>query len=323
MLKIGVWAGSQVMAASLAVTTDVLHSANRIAAELGQTAPFDIRHLGGPAGTPPGDLDCLALPGLGLVSQQELDQALASDNAAHAIAAIQASARAGAVIASSCASCFLLAESGILNGRRATTSWFLAPAFARRYPAIRLQPEDIVVEDGPVITGGAAMAQLDVMIRVVARFAGGDIARLCARYLLADDRHSQTRHVTLRSFTAADARLTKAEQWIRDNLARGDVTVEDIAACSGLHPKTFYRRLVAATGLAPSRFVQRVRLEVATDLLRDTSLSVDEIAARVGYADASTLRRVVRRELGASASDLRQRARLTPPGAPARSNTPA
>ena len=144
----------------------------------------------------------------------------------------------------------------------------------------------------------------------MARLAGGDIARLSARYLLADERPSQTPYAALSSFTASDAFLSKAEQWIRDNLSRGDVTVEAIAGACGLHPKTLYRRLVAVTGLAPSRFIQRVRLEVATDHLRDTTLSVDEIAARVGYADASTLRRIVRREIGLSASEIRLRTRF-------------
>ena len=112
------------------------------------------------------------------------------------------------------------------------------------------------------------------------------------------------------SLTASDATLVKAEQWVRENLARGDITVDEIAEICGLHTKTLYRRLVAATGLAPSRFVQRLRLEVATDLLRDTQLSVDQIAIRVGYAEASTLRRILRRELGLSASEIRMRSRF-------------
>ena len=142
------------------------------------------------------------------------------------------------------------------------------------------------------------------------RFAGEDVARLCARYLLADERRSQAGYVTLSAFTASDATLVKAEAWIRANLSRGEVTVDEIAGVCGLHPKTFYRRLLAATGLAPSRFVQRVRLEVATDLLRDTQLGVEEVAIRVGYADASTLRRIVRRELGLSATEIRARSRF-------------
>ena len=307
MVRVGIFAGSRVMAASLAVTADVLDTANRVCAQLGRPQPFDIQQGARSVRDAARALDCLIVPGLGVVSQGELELALESDDGRLAIEAV---AITEGVVAGSCASSFLMAESGVLNGRRATTSWFLAPVFAQRYPAVRLEADRVVAEDGRLITGGAAMAQMDVMLRVVARFAGEDVARLCARYLLADERRSQTGYATVRSFTASDASRFKAEQWIREHLSRRDVTVDEISAHCGLHPKTFYRRLQAATGLAPSRFVQRVRLEVATDLLRDTPLSVEEIAARVGYADASTLRRIVRRELGLSASEIRSRSRF-------------
>jgi len=307
MVRVGVFAGSRVMATSLAVTTDVLGAANRVCEQLGRPQPFHVQQGAGSVREAAGSLDCLIVPGLGVVSQSELERALASDEGRLAIETIRMT---HGVVASSCASSFLVAESGVLNGRRATTSWFLAPLFAQRYPAFRLDADQVVAEDGPVITGGAAMAQMDVMLRVVGRFAGEDVARLCARYLLADERRSQAGYVTLSSFTASDASLLKAEAWIRANLSRGEVTVDEIAGVCGLHPKTFYRRLLAVTGLAPSRFVQRVRLEVATDLLRDTQLSVEEVAMRVGYADASTLRRIVRRELGLSATEIRSRSRF-------------
>lgn len=307
MVKVGVFAGSRVMATSLAVTTDVLNAANRICEQLVKPLPFQVLCGARSVRDAARSLDILILPGLGVVSQGELELALASDDGKLAIEAIRMT---GGVVASSCASSFLVAESGVLDGRRATTSWFLAPLFAQRYPAVQLDADAVVVEDGPVITGGAAMAQMDVMLRLIARFAGEDVARLCARYLLADERRSQAGYVTMGAFTTADASLVRAEAWIRDNLARGEVTVDEIAGICGLHPKTFSRRLRGATGLAPSRFVQRVRLEVATDLLRDTQLSVEAIAAQVGYADASTLRRIVRRELGLTATDIRARSRF-------------
>lgn len=307
MIRIGVLVGIRVMATSLAVTTDVLTIANRVSEQLGGPAVFSVERLDASVARSAGSLDCLIVPGLGVVSWSEMEAQLASEGGRRAIDLIRT---AEGVVASSCASTFLVAESGRLDGRRGTTSWFLAPAFAQRYPAVRLEVDAVVVEDGPVITGGAAMAQMDVMLRVVTRFAGADIARTCARYLLADERPSQAPYVMMGSLTASDTNLVKAEQWVRENLARGDITVDEIADVCGLHTKTLYRRLLAATGLAPSRFVQRLRLEVATDLLRDTNLRVDEIATRVGYAEASTLRRIVRRELGMSASEIRMRSRF-------------
>lgn len=308
MVRVGVVAGSQVMASSLAVSFDVLETANRVCAQLGQALAFRIECCAPGAGV--AGLDCLVVPGLGVVSQDALDLALGSADGQAVIGMIAGAVAGGAVVASSCAGSFLVAQAGVLNGRKATTSWFLAPVFAQRYRAVQLHAEQIVVVDGPVITGGAAMAQLDVMLAVVARFAGAEIARLCARYLLASDRSSQTEFALVSQFTVPDAQLGKAERWIRAQLGRGDLSVEEMARQAGLHPKTFYRRLVGATGLSPSRFVQRVRLEAAVELLRGTSLQVEEIAARVGYADASTLRRVVRRELGLSASEMRARSQF-------------
>ncbi len=295
------------MAASLAVTTDVLDIANRVSVQFGRPTLFSVERLDASVARTAGSLACLIVPGLGVVSRSEMEAELASDGSKRAIDLIRT---ADGVVASSCASTFLVAESGRLDGRRATTSWFLAPTFAQRYPAVRLAVDEVVVEDGSVITGGAAMAQMDVMLRLVTRLAGADIARTCARYLLADERSSQATYVMLGSLTASDATLVKAEQWVRQNLVRGDIAVDEIAEICGLHTKTLYRRMVAATGLAPSRFVQRLRLEVATDLLRDTQLNVDQIAIRVGYAEASTLRRILRRELGLSASEIRMRSRF-------------
>lgn len=97
----------------------------------------------------------------------------------------------GAMLAAPCASTFLLADTGLLDGRRATTTWWLAPLFRRRYPKVELVTDQIVVADWPIATGGAAMAQMDLMLAIVGRFAGPSLAKRCANYLLLDERHSQ------------------------------------------------------------------------------------------------------------------------------------
>jgi transcriptional regulator GlxA family with amidase domain len=201
----------------------------------------------------------------------------------------------GVMLAASCASTFLLAETGLLDGRRATTTWWFAPLFRQRYPAVELLTEQMVVADWPIATGGAAMAQMDLMLAVVSRFAGPSLAKACANYLLLDGRRSQAPFMAITYLASQDPRIAKAEKWVRDNIAR-DFAIEELAEAVALTPRTFARRVSATCGVTPIQFVQRIRLETARLLLETTRLPVDEIARRVGYAEPSTLRRLIRRD---------------------------
>ena len=183
----------------------------------------------------------------------------------------------GAMLAASCASTFLLAEAGLLDGRRATTTWWFAPLFRQRYPAVELLTEQMVVADWPIATGGAAMAQMDLMLAVVGRFAGPSLAKACANYLLLDERRSQAPFMAITYLASQDPRIAKAEKWVRDNIAR-DFAIEELADAVALAPRTFARRVSATCGVSPIQFVQRIRLETARFLLETTRLSVDEIA---------------------------------------------
>ena len=201
----------------------------------------------------------------------------------------------GATLAASCASTFLLAEVGLLDGRRATTTWWFAPMFRRRYPEVELVSEQMVVADWPIATGGAAMAQMDLMLAIVGRFAGPGLARACANYLLLDERRSQVPFMAITYLAGQEPRIAKAEKWVRNNIAR-DFAMEELAEAVALAPRTFARRISATCGISPIQFVQRIRLETARYLLETTRLSVEEIARRVGYAEPSTLRRLIRRD---------------------------
>jgi transcriptional regulator GlxA family with amidase domain len=201
----------------------------------------------------------------------------------------------GAKLAASCASTFLLAETGLLDGRRATTTWWFAPLFRQRYPAVELLTEQMVVADWPIATGGAAMAQMDLMLAIVGRFAGPSLARACANYLLLDQRRSQAPFMAINYLASQDPRIAKAEKWVRDNISR-DFAIEELADAVALAPRTFARRMAATCGVSPIQFVQRIRLETARFLLETTRLSVEQIARQVGYAEPSTLRRLIRRD---------------------------
>src|SRR4030095_5774739 len=114
----------------------------------------------------------------------------------------------------SCASTFLLAETGLLDGRRATTTWWFAPLFRQRYPTVELLAEQMVVSDWPMATAGAAMAQMDLMLAVVGRFAGPSLARACANYLLLDGRRSQAPFMEIHYLASQDPELAQDGKWV-------------------------------------------------------------------------------------------------------------
>lgn len=297
MTKVAVIEIEGCMASSAAITHDVLATANRISGAK-RALPFKVTTVR--CGSQRSDVDLrgvelVIVPGLGTASADELDRKLKSSACRRAGDMLARALGRGAALAASCASTFVLAEAGLLDGRRATTTWWFAPLFKQRYPAVELVPEQIVVADWPVATGGAAMAQMDLMLAIVGRFAGPGLAQTCANYLLLEERRSQAPFMAITYLAGQDERIAKAEQWVRTNLAR-DFAIEELAAAVALAPRTFARRMAATCGISPIQFVQRIRLETARFLLETTRLSVDEIARRVGYAEPSTLRRLIRRD---------------------------
>ncbi len=298
MTKVAVLELQDCMASSAAITQDVMATANRISAAAKRALPFEVTTIRcGPrrSAAMPRDAELVIVPGLGTAAADELDAKLKSAAGRRAGIMLTQAFAAGATLAASCASTFLLAETGLLDGRRATTTWWLAPLFQRRYPKVDLVTDQMVVADWPIATGGAAMAQMDLMLAVVARFAGPSLAKACANYLLLDERRSQAPFMAITYLAGQDPKVAKAERWVRDNIAR-DFTIEELAEAVALAPRTFARRIAVTCGVSPIQFVQRIRVETARYLLETTRLPVDEIARQVGYAEPSTLRRLIRRD---------------------------
>jgi len=302
MTRIGILALPGAMRSSVAITLDLLDTANRLAAA-SKPAPFAAIELD-PAEQLPADIDALVVPGLGACSEAELDERLARPDAIAAIALLRGAAEAGTLLAASCSSVFLLGAAGLLKGRRATTSWWLAPLLGRRHPDVTIDPDQLIVEDRQVITAGAAMAQMDLMLALITRFAGAKLAALCARYLLLDERRSQSRYMALGFLAARDPIVARAEAWTQEHLT-APFSINDLACAVGLAPRTFARRVAGAVGMSPVRFVQRLRVEAAVHLIETTRLSIEEIAYRVGYAESSTLRRMILREMNLRPGELR------------------
>lgn len=301
---------------SVAITLELLETANRLRRVAGRPAAFEVRLAGSGAAaardffgvllardTDPTP-DVVVVPGLALATEsavleglQRPDMVAARDRLAHA-------ARAGSEVASSCSAVFLAAAAGLLEGRRATTTWWLSPLFRRLYPGVRLDAEAMVVTDGGVTTAAAAMAQMDLMLSVITRHADPQLAERCARYMLLESRASQARYMAISFLVSADERIARAERWARERLDES-FPIERLAEAAGLSPRTFARRVSRTTGLSPVRFLQRLRVERAVELLETTRLPLDEIARQVGYAEPSTLRRLLRREGSAGAREIR------------------
>lgn len=243
--------------------------------------------------------DVLVVPGLSAATEGEIDRLLARPEVTRGVQVLARAAARGARIAASCSATFLVAAAGLLAGGTATTTWWLAPVFARRFPDVTVRADRMVVDGDRVLTAGSAFAHADLMLAVVARIASPGLAHLVARYLVLDERTSQARYMVLDHLRTADPALRAVEQFVTSNLDR-QLTLAELAHAGAMSPRTLARRVHAGLGLTPLAFVQRLRVARAAHLLETTRLSVDEVAARVGYADAAAFRRVFHRHAGES-----------------------
>lgn len=214
----------------------------------------------------------------------------------------------GAVLASNCGGAFLLAETGLLNGRAATTHWMFADLLQTRFPDVRVEPEKIVIDDGDIITAGGLMAWTDLGMRLIDRLLGPSIMVETSRFFLVDASGREQRHYG--SFaprlTHGDEAILKVQHWLQAKGARA-VGVTDMAREAGLEERTFLRRFKAATGVKPTEYAQCVRMEKARELLQFTRRTIDQIAWSVGYEDSTAFRRVFSRLVGLAPGDYRRR----------------
>lgn len=276
----------------------MLDSANRVAALRGEAAPFRWRTLRPEAvgpGTPAPGL--VVLPGLGLASAHDLRAAMDSPAFATLSAALRHLAQPGTRIAGACTGVFALAAAGLLDGRRATTTWWLAPLLRAWFPKVRVEMGEVLYSDGALVTAGASFAQIDLMLHLIETQAGYALAEDCRRFLLADSRPSQLPYLSVATLVAGDPALQRAELHLRRHIAR-QVPLAELAEAAGLGARTFARRLARVAGMTPGEFAQTLRVTEAIRLYRAGGLSLEQIAHRVGYGDATALRRVMTRRTG-------------------------
>jgi transcriptional regulator GlxA family with amidase domain len=209
----------------------------------------------------------------------------------------------GTPIASACAGTFMLAEAGVLDGLRATTTWWLAPAFRANYSKVRLDDSRMVVTSDGVITAGAAFGHVDLALAVV-RGNSPALADHVARYLVIDERPSQSAYTIPSALAQSDPLVASFERWVREHLA-DPISIPQAAESIGVSERTLQRTVQKTLGTSPIRFVQDLRIEQASHLLRTTSLSLEAIARRVGYDHPHTLRLLMRQRTGKTTKALR------------------
>lgn len=209
----------------------------------------------------------------------------------------------GARIAASCIGTFLLAETGLLDHREATTTWWLAPLFRQRYPKVLLDESRMLVSADAVVTAGAAMGHLDLALWQI-RTASPELSTLVSRYLLADIRSLQATYIIPNHLAQADPLILRFERWMRENLKKG-FSLQKAAKALATSARTLQRRCDAVLGKSPLGYFQDLRVEHAQSLLHGNDVDVEKIAAQVGYADGATLRTLLRERLGRGVCDLR------------------
>ena len=244
--------------------------------------------------------DLLVMPALGVKTPSEIIDTVRG----HAVLDLIRESRAnGTELAGACTGTFFLAESGILDGLLATTSWWLGPAFRARYPAVLLDETRIIAQDAQITTAGAAFAHIDLALSIVQQHSPS-LADLTARYLLIGDPPSQAAFAVPTMLARADPTMAAFEQWVRERIAE-PLQISAAARDLGISERTLQRTTASVVGMSPLHFIQQVRLDEATFLLRDTSMSASAIAAAVGYRNAGTLRALVRKRRNSTLGALR------------------
>ncbi|SEC96303.1 GlxA family transcriptional regulator [Bradyrhizobium erythrophlei] len=212
-------------------------------------------------------------------------------------------------IAAICTGAFVLAEAGLLNGRRATTHWLLARDLQARFPEVTVEENRICVVDGPIWTSAGMTAGIDLALSMLEEDVGPELARVVARRLVVFHRRAggQSQYSTLVELEPKSDRIQTALTFARRNLRTG-LTVEELAGAAGLSPRQFSRTFRAETGQSPAKAVEHLRVEAARLMLEQSVHSIDVVAQETGFADRERMRRAFLRAFGYPPRTIRRNA---------------
>jgi transcriptional regulator GlxA family with amidase domain len=226
------------------------------------------------------------------------------------LAFVQAIAKRGARVASVCSGAYVLAEAGLLDGRRATTHWQRTGHFVKAYPRVRFEPDRIFTSDGNFWTSAGISAGIDLSLAMVTEDYGDEIAQKTARQLVLYHRRSggQSQFSSLLELKAPTGRFGPLLAWAREHLD-APLKVEDMAEQAGMSSRHFTRAFIAETGTTPSKAVERLRIEVARQRVQSSSEPIERVAETTGFRDPERMRRAFIRAFGQPPQSLRRAAR--------------
>jgi transcriptional regulator GlxA family with amidase domain len=206
---------------------------------------------------------------------------------------IKSCAAKGTRVVSMCTGSFLLAETGLLDGRSATTHWFLVDAFRKKYPKVNVLPERLIVDEGNLITTGAGTAFMDLVMYLIELYCGHEVAVLCSKVLLIElGRRTQLPYTIFSTQRLHNDRQILQVQHVIESENHLNLRSVSLAKRAGMSLRNFGRRFRNATGETPSSYLQKFRVEKAKRLLETTNDTVEEIIAKVGYEDRRSFRRL-------------------------------
>jgi len=228
----------------------------------------------------------------------------------HTIAFVKRLAHEGVRIASVCSGAYVLAEAGLLDGRKATTHWARTQDFLARYPKVKLDPDRIFLREGNVWTSAGISAGIDLALAIAAEDHGEEMAKRIASQLVLYYRRSggQSQFSSLLEFKTPNGRFASMLAWIREHLDQ-PLTYEILAARVGLSPRQFARVFTQETGSTPSKAIEKLRLEVAREHVQSSSQPIEKIAEIVGFRDPERMRRAFVKAFGQPPQSVRRSTR--------------
>ncbi|MCU6434270.1 helix-turn-helix domain-containing protein [Undibacterium sp. Jales W-56] len=336
MTHIAVWIYPQCMASPVTAPLDVFAIANAIWMAQGQAKEqrqplfsWSIHSAdGAPVTTPTGvvlqvngdfasdvQADVLMLPGIFLGNgMQDLWRTL--DDLRPYFALLRAKHAQGSLLVSNCSASFVLAEAGLLEHGHATTAWWLERVFKARYPQIELRLGEVLDEYRGIVTSGAASSYMNLALDMVRRFAGPELAASVAKTMLIDaNRATQTPYMNLSGMTQqesqshADGLVMRAQKWLRQH-RHVSFRLAALADYLAVSERTVIRHFHQALGTTPASYAQLLKIDLAKRLMETTTLTLEQVAERTGYADPSSFRRLFKRHT--SLSPVAYRAQFKP-----------
>ena len=233
---------------------------------------------------------------------------VADDPSPQVVDSLRSAAEGGARLVSICSGAFALAAAGVLDGRRATTHWVYADLLGDRYPAVEVDPAPLYVDDGAVLTSAGCAAGLDLCLHIVRTDHGAAVANDVARRLVVAPHRAggQAQYIASPVVSpGADGHIAAGMAWAVENL-RHPITLDDLAARSSLSRRSYLRQFAKATGTTPIRWLIDQRVQAALGLLESSSLTVEQISARVGFESAVTFRHHFGRRMHTTPTEYRR-----------------